>query len=254
MLDLSEITARAKEAPRQTADVEVIFDPGIAELLDVLRGEQDELTNELDQIGDDLQAELDLLGRDQRVSDGRPAAARKAAKKKSDEVRTRLDEVAAKIAETEARAADFLVTFRFTALHGFEWAELTNRSIPRDGVKEDARHGWNVDEITKIVAVRTGARVGPDGELIEVSAEEWAQVWETLPPFGLREIELRILVLNEYSGIAARNEAVIAARKVLTAQQARTPDSLSEPVSTRGDSQDGNQQSSPATSTTKTAA
>lgn len=254
MLDLSEIIAKAEDSPRQKTDVEVVFNANISDELDELRAEQREQNAELEVIESDLAAELKLLDADSRASDPRPRAARKAAEKRTDEVQTRLDDIADRIGAAEERAADFLVTFRFTALPGYEWDPLTAASPPRDGNVEDARTGYNTDDITLVVAKRIGARVGPDDEVIDITAEQWDGIWRTLPADGRRRIKNAIWYLHEWTAQASRNEAVIAARKVLTAQQAATQSSPSDSESTPAASPAGNRSRSSTSNETTAAA
>lgn len=254
MLDLSEITSRAKDAPRQTTDVEVVFDAGITEELERLRAEQRDLNQQLQDIDDALERDLEQMKGDLRAGDARPEQLRTAAVKDAEPVQARLDEVGTELERVQAQAAEFLVTFRFTALHGFEWADLCAHSVPREGVAEDAGRSYNLDEVTKAAATRSGVRVGDDGTLIEVAAEQWQAVWETLPAPGLTAIKMNLWYLNEFAWVQARDEAVAAARKVLTAQQAVTLPSPSDSGSTPAASRAGNRSRSRTTSTETTAA
>lgn len=254
MLDLSDIIAKAEDSPRQKTDVEVVFNANISDELDDLRAEQREQNAELEVIDADLAAELEVLDRDSRASDPRPKAAREAAEKRTAEVEARLEDIQKRISTAEERAADFLVTFRFTALPGYEWDPLTAASPPRDGNVEDTRTGYNTDQITLVVAKRIGARVGPDDEIIDVTSEQWDGIWRTLPADGRRRIKTAIWYLHEWTAQASRSEAVVAARKVLTAQQAATHPSLSDSESTPDASQVGNQSRSSTSNETTAAA
>jgi hypothetical protein len=254
MLDLSDITARAKEAPRQTTDVEVVFDAGLTEELERLRTERGALNGQLEDIDAALQATLEELKGDLRAGDSRPAAARESAEKESAPLQARLEEIAVELEAVQAKAAEFLVTFRFTALHGFEWADLCAHSAPREGVAEDAGRSYNLDEVTKAAASRSGSRVGDDGALVDVTAEQWQAVWETLPAPGLTAIKMNLWYLNEFAWVQARDEAVAAARKVSTAQPAVTSPSPSDSGSTPAVSPAGSRSRSRTTSTETTAA
>lgn len=253
MLDLSEITRRAKEASRQSADVEVIFDAGLTETLDQLRTDRARLVSDLDDVDETLKAELEQIEKDRRVSDPRPAAARRRADTARADISERLEALDTRLAEVEEAAAEFLVTFRFTAMHGFEWRDLCSRSTPRADVVEDVNVGYNRDDVTRIAAARSGVRIDGD-TVIEVTEAEWAGVWETLPAPGLVQIKNIIWYLNEYSWVQARDQAVVAARKASTGRPAATPPSPSDSGSTPADSQGGNPPSSPSTSTETTAA
>lgn len=248
MLDLSEITRRAKEAPRQTTDVDVVFDVGLTQRLGELREEQNSLDEQLEQVDAGLAGELEEIERDRRNSDPRPAAARRAAGAARVLLEARLGEVVGLIEGVEAEAAQFLVTFRFTALHGFEWSDLTGQSVPRQGVPQDEERGYNVDEVTRIAAARSGVRVGEDGEEVPVTAEQWTAVWDTIPAVEWGRVKLQIQILNEYSTFAARTQAVAAARKVSTARQAATRPSRSDSGSTLDASTGGNPPKSTNTS------
>jgi hypothetical protein len=253
MLDLSDIIAKAEEAPRQTTDVEVVFDAGISDELDAIRDEQREASADLERVEADLGAELEVLATDARASDPRPGAARKAAAKETDAVQARLDDIAGRLSAAEERAADYLVTFRFTAMLGFEWDAITAASPARDNNAEDARTGYNTDQVTLTAVKRIGTRVGADDTIIDVPAEQWDGIWRTLPADGRRRIKNAVWFLHEYTAQASRNEAVIAARKVLTAQQAATQPSPSDSESTPAGLQAGNRSPSSTSSTTKAA-
>jgi hypothetical protein len=254
MLDLSEITARAKEAPRQTTDVEVLFDAGISEDLERLRNEVRDLTGQIEDIDASLASTLETLKVDLRASDSRPATVQTAAAEEKAPIVAQLEQVQTELEQVQNQAAEFLVTFRFTALHGFEWADLCAHSIPREGVAEDAGRAYNLDEVTKAAATRSGVRVLDDGQTIAVTVEQWQAVWETLPAPGLTQVKMAVWYLNEYAWVQARDEAVVAARKVSTARQAATPSSPSTSASTPGVSPDGNPRKSRTTSTTTKAA
>lgn len=254
MLDLDEIIKKAEAAPRQTADIEVIFDAGISQELDELRTEQAGLHQQIDDIEQDLAAELEFLTRDQRAGDARPAAAREKAEQAAAALTAQIDALAARVEAVQERAADYLVTFRITALHGFEWDQVTSSSAPREGHAEDAGRNWNVDEVTQIVAARSTVRVGPDGDTIPITSGQWAGIWKTLPSLGRRQFRQAIWILNEYATTAARDEAVVAARKASRGRPVETPPSPSDSESTLDASQGGNPSQSPTISTETTAA
>lgn len=253
MLGLDEIIAEAEATERETADIEVVFHTGISREIAELREQEAELTDRIEAIASDLTAELEQIERDRRAGDHRPGVAKKRAETATAELQAQLDLLTPKIEDAERRAAEYLVTFRITALHGFEWDELRGRSPARDGSAEDASVGFNIDEVTRVVMARSAVRVAPDGKLIDITNEQWDGIWKTLPAFGRRQLKQAVWVLHELATTMAMNEAVTAARKVSTAQQADTRPSPSDSASTPDVSADGSPRRSRTTSTKKVA-
>lgn len=249
-MDLATILTRAQNAPRQTTDVEVVFDAGITTELEAFRQKRSELLGRLDDIDADLQAELEQLAGDDRAGDPRPAAAEQAADVQRAAIEEELAVLERDIERVEEDAAGFVVTFRFTALLPFEWKRLTDASEPRSGNVRDQNLGYDYDTVTRMAATRSGQQLHPDGSLADVSAEQWATIFDTLPPVGQRAIQQYVWTVNEYAGIAARDAAVDAARKASTGPTVSTPPSLPTSASRPAVSKGGNRSKSPATTTT----
>jgi hypothetical protein len=209
---LSELLDRAEKAPKRHVDVEVIFDATTVTRLEELENERQQVLADLDQLDDDLLTELDGLQKDLRNSDPRPAKAKKAAEKQRKPLQDRADQLEAEIEDVNASVADSLVTFRFTALDGWEWQDITAHSVPRDGVAEDSGRPYNMDEVCKIAATRSGVILNRD-TTSPVTAEEWERVWKIAPAPSLSAIKFRVWYLNEYQWDAIREAAMNAARK-----------------------------------------
>jgi hypothetical protein len=251
-LSIGEITRRSREAPKQHTDVEVLFDHGLTAQETALQEEQSRLEVQAQQIRTDLANELDLLAQDPRASDPRPGAARAGADEALAPITAQLADIETRREQLTEQAVEFLVTFRFTALDGVDWNDITAHSAPREGVAEDAGRDYNLDEVARIAAARSGARLLPDGTTEALTAEEWDEVWATCPSPGLHSMKIALWYLNEYSWEAARRAAGVAARKVSTARPAATPTSPTTSDAPPADSTSGNPPASPSTSTTTT--
>jgi hypothetical protein len=226
-MSLTALLDRAEQAPRRTTDVQVLFDASTVDRLEDLEAQRRQAEADLEQVELDLADELEQVAADLRNSDPRPAKIRKAATERTKTVQARIDALTTEIAAlNEAVAAD-LVTFRFTALEGWEWDEITARSVPREGVAEDAGRTYNMDEVCKIAAKRTGVLVTGDDSTEPVSGEEWDRIWRLLRGSMKLSIKSSIWYLNEYQWDAAREAALTAARKASEATAARTSPSRS---------------------------
>jgi hypothetical protein len=229
-MSLSDLLDRAEKAPKRTTELEVLFDQVTVDQLERLEQERAQVQADLDEIETDLAEELDALKGDLRNSDPRPAELRKQAEKTAKPLRAKVEALAAQIDDVNASVADSLVTFRFTALAGWEWADLTAHSMARDGVPEDAGRPYNLDEVCKIAATRSGSIVRGD-TTEDITPEEWERIWKIAPASALTSIKYRIWYLNEREWDNAREAALIAARKASEAKAARTQPSPSASAS-----------------------
>lgn len=218
-MSLANQLDRAEKAPRRFTDVEVILDGSVVDQLEALEREQAVTAGELEDVEANLAEELELLEADRRNSDPRPAKARKAAEAKTAELQARLDDLTKQIEALHEQMAADLVTFRFTALAPGEWDEITMHSFPRDGVAEDAGRTYNMEEVCKIAAKRSGVLV--TGDTTEpISGEDWDRIWKLLRGSMKVEVKSTIWVLNEFHWDQAREAAMVAARKVSAAKAA----------------------------------
>jgi hypothetical protein len=158
LTSLNDLIARKKHAHR---DVAVYFD-----------------TDAAARIGD-LEKQLEDGLTDARLGDGRPQ-----------QIRDELDKL-------REQAADSLVTFRFTALPGPDWAEIIARSFPRPNVPLDS-YGYNYHEVARVAGARSGGRLLDDGTVEPVPAEQWAQLWPVLSGHEFEKIAIAVLELNEW--------------------------------------------------------
>ena len=81
-----------------------------------------------------------------------------------------------------------------------EWAEATIKYPPREGVSLDHQNGYNLTAATREIAPKYG-RVLEDGAEVELSAEEWADFWEVMPPASSRTIEANVWHIHEYDAV-----------------------------------------------------
>lgn len=87
--------------------------------------------------------------------------------------------------DVQVLVGDELVTLRFAELKGMEWAEVTARCPARPDATIDRRYGYNVHGAAAIAAPKSGKRLDGD-ELVDLSADEWRDLFEVLsgPDFG----------------------------------------------------------------------
>lgn len=78
-----------------------------------------------------------------------------------------------------------------------DWSRVTAQHPPREGVWVDTRNGYDVAAVARALSPGYGRVVGDDGEL-ELTAEQWADVWLVLPPTTARLIEANVWSLHEH--------------------------------------------------------
>jgi hypothetical protein len=113
-------------------------------------------------------------------------------------------EIQEKIDELTLDASDKLV-LRFTRLPGRDWARITSRHPVRPGVGIDMHFGYNYDAVCEDAATysdpKTQESFGAlieDGERVELSREEWAELFDVLAGSDIESIRDAIWGLNEY--------------------------------------------------------
>jgi hypothetical protein len=93
-----------------------------------------------------------------------------------------------------------LHTLRFLQLSGPEWAAETDRHPARPGVLLDMRYGYNLRTLCMAVAKLTGRRVitaGGEETLVELTAEQWDDLYRAIPGATKSRIDDAIWGLNE---------------------------------------------------------
>jgi len=115
----------------------------------------------------------------------------------------------AQIDELKAEAAASVVTLKFTAMPGDEWATIAALTSPRPGVMVDVYAGCNVTEAVKLAAPAMGRRI-EDGVEYVIDPDPWAVLF-TLP--GFSDIEDAVFELQVYGP----KERLAAAKKALRA-------------------------------------
>jgi hypothetical protein len=78
-----------------------------------------------------------------------------------------------------------------------DWAEATLRHGPREGIQADARNGYNMTGVTREIAPEYGRVVEDDGTETQLTAEQWDDFWEAMPPAAARLIEANVWFLHE---------------------------------------------------------
>ena len=168
-MDFKERLAAARAA-RPYKDVQVVLDG-------VISAERERLEQELETVDD---------------GDGRLGATSKA-----DEIQAQLDELA-------EQSADALLTLRLTRLPGRDWSTLTSKCPVRPDVPIDRHYGYNYDAACEAAArYRDPAGVVyahrlEDGEPVEISDDEWADLFDVLSGSDIGKIRDAVWALNEY--------------------------------------------------------
>jgi hypothetical protein len=134
-----------------------------------------------------LEKELETAAADTRLASLSPA----------DEIQKQLDEL-------EERSADSLLTIRLTRLPGRDWSNLTSKCPVRPDVPIDRHYGYNYDAACEAAAryrdtsnVAYGARL-EDGEPVDISDDEWGDLFDVLSGSDIGKIRDAVWSLNEY--------------------------------------------------------
>ena len=172
--------AAAKKVPRPYKDVTVALRADVAEKRDGLAKRRQELEDRF------AKAQAAAI-EDQRLTSSGPE------EDFTDEF--------LKLAEDEQaldrEEADALVTLRFEELPGDEWAELTVKHPARPGVLADMPYGYNI-HAAAMEAAQVNGRVVEDGKFLQISAQQWDDLWEQLPGRSFGAVCDVIYFLNEY--------------------------------------------------------
>lgn len=115
----------------------------------------------------------------------------------ADEIQRQLDELA-------EQSSDSLLTIRLTRLPGRDWSNLTSKCPVRVDVPIDRHYGYNYDAACEAAAryrdpsgVTYGARL-EDGEPVDISDDEWADLFDVLSGSDIGKIRDAVWELNEY--------------------------------------------------------
>jgi len=108
-----------------------------------------------------------------------------------------------------------LVFFRAEPL---EWSTVTLKHPPREGIALDRQNGYDIAGVSRAVSVSLG-RFVEDGTEVELSAEEWADFWDVVPPATGRLIEANVWALHEHDD----EQEVGAAKKGSTPRSSSRP-------------------------------
>jgi len=170
----------AARAARPYRDVTVVLDGEVTDELEVLR------------------VKLETAGTDSRLG----------AKSDAEIIQDSIDALTASASDT--------VTVRLTRLPGRDWSVLTSKCPPRVGVPIDANYGYDYDAVCEAAAryrnpsgVAFGHRL-EDGEPVEITDDEWADLFDVLPGSEIAKIRDAVWVLNEYEPTQRLNELVKA--------------------------------------------
>jgi hypothetical protein len=114
------------------------------------------------------------------------------------------DEIQKQLDELEEQSADSLLTIRLTRLPGRDWSNLTSKCPVRPDVPIDRHYGYNYDAACEAAAryrdtsnVAYGARL-EDGEPIDISDDEWGDLFDVLSGSDIGKIRDAVWSLNEY--------------------------------------------------------
>lgn len=83
---------------------------------------------------------------------------------------------------------------KFTALDPWEWAEAGDHFPPRPGVALDRNFGYNMRDLVRSVAPRTGQLLR-DGEPYAV--EDWDALFKALSPAAVQRVCSAVFALHE---------------------------------------------------------
>lgn len=170
----------AARAARPYKDVPVVLDGAVSD-------ERERLEKELENVDD---------------GDSRLGATSEA-----DEIRAKLDEIA-------EQAVDSIVTLRLTRLPGRDWSNLTSKCPVRPDVAIDRHYGYNYDAACESAARYrdpAGAAYGhrlENGEPVDLSDDEWDDLFDVLSGSDISKIRDAVWELNEYEPQQRLNELV----------------------------------------------
>lgn len=129
-------------------------------------------------------------------------------KSKSEEIQERLDEIA-------AESADSLETIRVVRLPGRDWSNLTSKCPVRPDVPIDRHYGYNYDAACEAAVRYRDPKTNEvfafrleDGEPVEVTDDEWAELFAVLSGSDISKIRDAVWSLNEYDP-AQRLDALV---------------------------------------------
>lgn len=129
------------------------------------------------------------------------------------------DLAAAKKADRETLVITLMVNskpykFRFTQMDGVEYAVETLKHPFRPDVPLDREYGYNLNSLSQAIAPRCAVRLEGDDE-IEMSAEEWADLFSVMDGGGVQAIANTVFTLNQF----ASAKVVESVKKVLDGLQ-----------------------------------
>ena len=78
-----------------------------------------------------------------------------------------------------------------------EWSHATRKSPPRSDVDLDRRNGYDLSAVAREISAVSG-RVVEDGAEIELSPDEWTDLWAVMAPTSARYIEANVWHLHEH--------------------------------------------------------
>jgi hypothetical protein len=179
MTSFSEKLAAAKTTARPTADVAVVLNNTLSERRAALD----------DELADALEIPADV-----RLASKSPQ-------------QIEIERIEQEIAAVDAEAAEALVTLRFTRMNPWAWAEVTAHCTMRPDVALDRKYGYNYQEVCRLVAPLSGARV--EGEITvplivqeatdtTPAIDEWADLWDSISGHEVIRIVDTIFFLNEF--------------------------------------------------------
>ena len=92
------------------------------------------------------------------------------------------------------------------------WSLAAIKHPPRPGVNLDLRNGYDLTGATREIAPTYGRVLDGDDEL-ELSAEEWADLWAVMAPAAARTIEANVWHVHEHDAEQEIERAKKASRR-----------------------------------------
>lgn len=78
-----------------------------------------------------------------------------------------------------------------------EWTRVTAKHLPRKDILLDIRNGYDIAAVSRAISASCGRVLDGDAE-VEMSEEQWADLWVVIPPSTARLLEANVWSLHEH--------------------------------------------------------